>query len=145
MQYSAANISCIESSGVLVLLYLHYSSQYYVVHVFFSHRIIWSSCWHSKSVKVHNGLHHYISIVETVRKHIWIISFGAQTKKTVFRGADPAGNGQASLTNFVKCKNGWYRCVSLIELIKKSYMVHLVWSLEELIAIFGRFSTPDSH
>jgi uncharacterized membrane protein len=65
--------------------------------------------------------------------------------KTVFRGADPAGTGQAGLTNFVKCKNGLHHCVPLVALIKKTYMVRLVWNLKELIIIFGRFSAPDSH
>jgi hypothetical protein len=35
--------------------------------------------------KVHNKLYHYIFIVNTVNEHIWIISFGARTKKTSFR------------------------------------------------------------
>jgi hypothetical protein len=82
--------------------------------------------------KVHNGLHHHISIIEMVREHIWIISFGARTKKTPFRGADPAETGQASsqsgqagLANFVQCKNVLHHCISIIELVKKPIWIAL--------------------
>ena len=53
--------------------------------------------------KAYNGLCHHISIVEMVRKHIWIIAFGARTKKRHFRAADPTGTGQAGLGKFLKC------------------------------------------
>ena len=73
----------------------------------------------TKTVQSVYGLCHHVSIIKKVRKHIWIISFGAQTKKTVFRGADPAETGQAGLTNFVKCKNGLHHCVPLVAFIEK--------------------------
>jgi hypothetical protein len=36
-----------------------------------------------KYTKVHSGLHHYVPLVETIRKYIWITSFGVQTKRLV--------------------------------------------------------------
>jgi hypothetical protein len=47
--------------------------------------------------KVHNGLHHHISIVKTVKKHT---SFGARTKKTAFQGVGPAEIGVAGSQNW---------------------------------------------
>jgi len=46
--------------------------------------------WHLKLSKERNGLSHHIYIVETVINHNWVISLGARTNKTTFRGADPA-------------------------------------------------------
>jgi hypothetical protein len=39
-----------------------------------------------KLSKQHNELLHYVSTVEMVRKHTWIISFGVWMKKTAFGG-----------------------------------------------------------
>jgi hypothetical protein len=43
--------------------------------------------------KEYNGLHHHVSIIKTAQKHTWIITFGVQAKKKVFRGTDPAKIG----------------------------------------------------
>ena len=57
------------------------------------------ACRHPKLSKVHNRLCHHVSIVKTDRRHTWIISFEARTKKTTFREADPAKTGLASSQN----------------------------------------------
>jgi hypothetical protein len=75
---------------------------------------------------MYNGLAHHVSIVKTVRKHIYIILFGARTKKQQLRCADPVGTAlvgsqisQTGLGKFLKCKFGLHHCVPLIELIEK--------------------------
>ena len=75
---------------------------------------------------MYNGLHHHVSIVKTVRKHIWIIPFGARTKKQRFGGAGLAETGltgfsqtgQDGLGQFFKCNIGLHHCVPLVELIE---------------------------
>jgi hypothetical protein len=46
--------------------------------------------------KVHNGHHHHVSIVKTVKKNTWIITFGGWMKKMTFQEAKPARVGLAT-------------------------------------------------
>jgi hypothetical protein len=62
-------------------------------------------------------------------------------------GADPARTGlagsqtsQACLRKFFKCKIWLHHCIPLIELWSKTYMVHFIWSSEQINIIFGRMT-----
>lgn len=52
-------------------------------------------CLQQEIAKVHNKLHHYVSLFEAIKKQIWIVSFGVQMKKMHLSGANPTETGQA--------------------------------------------------
>ena len=78
-----------------------------------------------------------------VSKHIWIIPFEAWTKKHHFGGTGPAGTDQASSQQVPKMHDLIAPLRSSSRADRKTYMICLVWSLDELIIIFERFYAPD--
>lgn len=106
-----------------------------------------------KLSKMHNGLYHHISIFETVRKNIWIITFGAQMKKTIFRRADLAKTGLAQFPKPARSDFMIFQLPHMEECTaplhfsrranQKIYFDRLIWTPDKLTTIFWRFTALD--
>ena len=86
-------------------------------------------------------------------KNIWIIIFRAQTKKTIFRGADLAETGLAQFPKPVRSDFMIFQLPHMEECTaplhfsrqadQKIYFNCLIWTPDKLITIFWRFTALD--
>lgn len=94
-------------------------------------------CWHLKVSKVHNRLHHHVSIIKMARKHTWIIAFGAYAKKTTSRGLTQPKSRLNQLGQLPQMQESTSPLHSSRRSDRKTYMGQFVWSPDELIINFG--------